>query len=66
MNIRSSYDVDLWPEYILLDQEELMRRKAMRIQNIKSRLRKELAEKEKKRNETVNHYSGGKSVVNDR
>lgn len=52
MNIRSSYDVDLWPEYILPDQEELIRRKAMRIQNIKSRLRKELAEKEKRRNET--------------
>ncbi len=52
MNIRTDYDVDLWPEYILQDQEELIRRKAMRIQNIKSRLRKELAEKEKKRNET--------------
>lgn len=52
MNIRSSYDVDLWPEYIHPDQEELIRRKAMRIQNIKSRLRKDLAEKEKKRNET--------------
>ncbi len=52
MNIRTSYDVDLFPEYILPDQEELIRRKAMRIQNIKSRLRKELAEKEKKRNET--------------
>ena len=52
MNIRSSYDVDLWPEYILPEQEELIRRKAMRIQNIKSRLRKELAEKEKRRNET--------------
>lgn len=50
MNIRSSYDVDLWPEYILPDQE-LIRRKAMRIQNIKSRLRKDLAEKEKRRNE---------------
>ncbi len=52
MNIRTDYDVDLWQEYILQDQEELIRRKAMRIQNIKSRLRKELAEKEKKRNET--------------
>lgn len=52
MNIRTDYDVDLWPEYILPDQEELIRRKAMRIQNIKSRLRKELAEKEKRRNET--------------
>lgn len=52
MNIRSSYDVDLWPEYILPEQEELIRRKAMRIQNIKSRLRKDLAEKEKRRNET--------------
>lgn len=52
MNIRTSYDVDLFPEYILPDQEELIRRKAMRIQNIKSRLRKDLAEKEKRRNET--------------
>ena len=52
MNIRSSYDVDLWPEYILPDQEELTRRKAIRINNIKSRLRKDLAEKEKRRNET--------------
>lgn len=52
MNIRTSYDVDLWQEYILPDQEELIRRKAMRIQNIKSRLRKDLAEKEKRRNET--------------
>ena len=52
MNIRTSYDVDLCPEYILPDQEELIRRKAMRIQNIKSRLRKDLAEKEKRKNET--------------
>lgn len=52
MNIRSSYDVDLWPEYLLPYQDVLIARKAMRIQNIKSRLRKELAEKEKKRNET--------------
>lgn len=51
MNIRTLYDIDLWPEYILPDQEELTRRKAIRIKNIKSRLRKELAEKEKK-NET--------------
>lgn len=52
MNIRTDYDVDLFPEYILPDKEELIRRKAMRIQNIKSRLRKDLAEKEKRRNET--------------
>lgn len=52
MNIRTSYDQDLWPEYLLPYQDVLIARKAMRIQNIKSRLRKELAEKEKKRNET--------------
>lgn len=52
MEIRTDYDQDLWPEYLLPYQDLLIRRKAMRIQNIKSRLRKELAEKEKKRNET--------------
>lgn len=52
MEIRIDYDVDLWPEYLLPYQDVLIARKAMRIQNIKSRLRKELAEKEKKRNET--------------
>lgn len=52
MEIRNDYDQDLWPEYLLPYQDVLIARKAMRIQNIKSRLRKELAEKEKKRNET--------------
>ena len=63
MNIRSSYDVDLWPEYIFPDQEELIRRKAIRINNIKSRLRKELAEKEKK-NETKCNRTGSKRLGN--
>lgn len=52
MEIRTDYDKDLWPEYLLPYQEVLIARKAMRIKNIKSRLRKQLAEKEKKRNET--------------
>lgn len=52
MEIRTDYDNDLWPEYLLPYQEVLITRKAMRIQNIKSRLRKQLAEKEKKENET--------------
>lgn len=51
MDIRTDYDQDLWPEYLLQYQEVLIARKAMRIQQIKSRLRKELAEKERK-NET--------------
>ena len=63
MNIRSDYDIDLWPEYILPDQELLIQRKAIRIQNIKSRLRKELAEKEKKENEAKNHRTCSKRLV---
>ena len=52
MEIRTDYDNDLWPEYLLPYQDVLIARKAMRIKNIKSRLRTQLAEKEKKRNET--------------
>ena len=52
MKTRTDYDEELWPEYILPYQECLIARKAIRIQNIKSRLRKQLAEKEKKENET--------------
>ena len=63
MNIRTDYDMDLWPEYILPDQELLIRRRAMRIQNIKSNLRRKMAEKEKKENEARNHRTGSKSVV---
>lgn len=51
MEIRKDYDKDLWPEYLFPYQDVLIARKAMRIKNIKSRLRKQLAEKEKKRNE---------------
>ena len=62
MIIRNSYDIDHWPEFEAFDPEMLIRQKAIRYNQIKSRIRKGRAEKEKK-NESNNHCTGSKSVV---